>query len=171
MVHSILPAATLRSCPLAASTKVVFFEVFRIMPGRAAPPPISTPAFTASWAACNQWHSCQAKCMSLHVCHPYCSRNFLDSNLAAQCSFCWEAVMFRLKIAVSGVQSSYSTTVVQQQNILLSGGCTTLLNDIASMKQQLTALFTELFAVKEKQVLSVISLLVNNEDKPGCWQL
>ena len=95
----------------------------------------------------------------------------MDSNLAAQCSFCWEAVMFRLKIAVSGVQSSYSTTVVQQQNILLSGGCTTLLHDIASMEQQLAALFTELFAVKEKRVLSVVSLLVNSENKPGCWQL
>ena len=54
MVHSILPDATLRSLPLMPSTKVVFLEVFRIMPGRAAPPPASTPAFTANWAACNK---------------------------------------------------------------------------------------------------------------------
>ena len=80
MVHSILPAATLRSCPLAASTKVVFLEVFRIIPGRAAPPPISTPAFTASWAACDPQHRHQAK-----LSDPSCCKEDMQSNdIAAQ---------------------------------------------------------------------------------------
>ena len=52
MVHSMRPAGSLRWRPVAASVQVTVFLLLKIMPGRAAPPPMATPALTAASAAC-----------------------------------------------------------------------------------------------------------------------
>ena len=52
MVHSMRPAGSLRWMPVAASVQVTVFLLLKIMPGRAAPPPMATPALTAASAAC-----------------------------------------------------------------------------------------------------------------------